>query len=128
MPKIIFTNTSAEYWRGDAALIHTSLETMTDAPEAESVRRYHFAGCQHGSGEFPPLQVRTGEGAKGQLPFNSVDYAPLLRAVLVNLDRWVSEGEVPPLSCHPSLEVWPESHWPGFALRKADVFQSYTAW
>ena len=27
-----------------------------------------------------------------------------------------------------SLEVWPESHWPGFALRQADVFQSYTAW
>ena len=26
------------------------------------------------------------------------------------------------------LEVWPESHWPGFALRQADVFQYYTAW
>ena len=26
------------------------------------------------------------------------------------------------------LEVWPESHWPGFALRQADVFQSYAAW
>ena len=26
------------------------------------------------------------------------------------------------------LEVWPESHWPGFALRQADVTQSYTAW
>ena len=25
------------------------------------------------------------------------------------------------------LEVWPESHWPGFALRKADVFKSYMA-
>ena len=25
------------------------------------------------------------------------------------------------------LEVWPESHWPGFALRHADVLQSYTA-
>ena len=25
------------------------------------------------------------------------------------------------------LEVWPESHWPGFALRQAGVFQSYTA-
>ena len=25
------------------------------------------------------------------------------------------------------LEVWPESHWPGFALRQADVLQSYTA-
>ena len=26
-----------------------------------------------------------------------------------------------------SLEVWPESHWPGFALRQSDVFQSYAA-
>ena len=25
------------------------------------------------------------------------------------------------------LEVWPESHWPGFALRQSDVFQSYAA-
>ena len=25
------------------------------------------------------------------------------------------------------LEVWPESHWPGFALRQADVFQAYPA-
>ena len=26
-----------------------------------------------------------------------------------------------------ALEVWPESHWPGFALRQADVLQSYMA-
>ena len=26
------------------------------------------------------------------------------------------------------LEVRPESHWPGFALRQSDVLQSYTAW
>ena len=26
-----------------------------------------------------------------------------------------------------TLEVWPESHWPGFALRQADVLPSYTA-
>ena len=25
-----------------------------------------------------------------------------------------------------SLEVWPESHWPGFALREAEVFKTYT--
>ena len=25
-----------------------------------------------------------------------------------------------------SLEVWPESHWLGFALRQPDVLQSYT--
>ena len=27
-----------------------------------------------------------------------------------------------------ALEVWPESHWPGFALREADVFKTYMAW
>ena len=102
-PKIMFTNTSAEYWRGDAALIHTNLETLTDAPESPSARRYHFAGCQHGSGDFPPVEVRANDGIRGQLPFNSVDYAPLLRAALDNLDRWVTSGEEPPASRHPSL-------------------------
>jgi hypothetical protein len=36
-------------------------------------------------------------------PFNVVDYAPLLRAVLVNLDRWVREGVEPPASAFPRL-------------------------
>ncbi|PKB63829.1 MAG: hypothetical protein BZY80_05295 [SAR202 cluster bacterium Io17-Chloro-G2] len=103
VPKMMFTNTSAEYWRGDAALIHTDLETMHDAPESPSVRRYHFAGSQHGAGEFPPLEVRENDGLRGHLPFNSVDYTPLLRAALDNLDRWVSNGEAAPASRHPSL-------------------------
>ena len=103
VPKIMLTNTSAEYWRGDAALIHTDLETLTDAPESPWARRYHFAGCQHGSGDFPPVEVRTSDGLRGQLPFNSVDYAPLSRAILENLDRWVSTGEEPAPSRHPSL-------------------------
>ncbi|MCI0867148.1 MAG: hypothetical protein J4N89_11460 [Chloroflexi bacterium] len=103
VPKLMFSNTSAEYWRGDAALIHTDLETMSDAPESPSVRRYHFAGSQHGAGEFPPLEVRPRDGIRGQLPFNSVDYTPLLRAALQNLDRWVSTGEPAPASRHPSL-------------------------
>ena len=104
VPRIMFTNTSAEYWRGDAALVHTDLETLSDAPQSPWVRRYHFAGCQHGSGDFPPLEVRATDGIKGQLPFNSVDYAPLLRAALDSLDRWVTTGEEPPASRHPSLD------------------------
>jgi hypothetical protein len=32
-----------------------------------------------------------------------VDYSPLLRAALVNLDRWVSEGVEPPASAVPRL-------------------------
>jgi hypothetical protein len=103
VPKIMFTNASAEYWRGDAALIHTDLARMTDAPESPAVRRYHFAGTQHGSGLFPLVETRPADGIRGQLPFNSVDYTPLLRAALSNLDRWVSQGVPAPPSRHPSL-------------------------
>ena len=104
VPKIMFTNTSAEYWRGDAALIHTDLETLQDAPEhSEHVRRYHFTGTQHGVGVFPPEDVRPNDRVRGQLPFNSVDYSPLQRAALNNLNRWVTQGEAPPPSRHPSL-------------------------
>ena len=31
IPKIMFTNSSAEYWRGDAALIHSNLHDNSDA-------------------------------------------------------------------------------------------------
>lgn len=105
VPKVMFTNTSAEYWRGDAALIHTDLETMRDADQSENVRRYHFAGTMHGSGNFPPETIRPMDGLKGQLPYNSVDYSPLLRAALINLDRWVSGDAAAPDSLHPSLDV-----------------------
>ena len=103
VPKIMFTNTSAEYWRGDAALIHTDLETLTEAEEAESVRRYHLSGTQHGTGLFPPEEVRPLDGIRGHLPFNSVDYTPLMRAALSNLDRWATSGEPAPPSRHPRV-------------------------
>lgn len=103
VPKVMFINTSAEYWRGDAALIHTDLERLADVPESPSVRRYHFAGTQHGTGTFPPVDIRPTDGLRGQLPFNTVDYTPLLRAALSNLDRWVSQGIPAPPSQHPRL-------------------------
>ena len=103
-PKVMFTNTSAEYWRGDAALIHTDLETLRDQPQSPSVRRYHFAGTHHTSGLFPLAGWRAADGMRGQLPFNTVDFNPLLRAALVNLDRWASENVPAPASRHPSLD------------------------
>ena len=104
VPKIMFTNTSAEYWRGDAALIHTDFGSMRDAEESENVRRYHFAGTMHGSGVFPPQTVRAMDGLRGQLPYNAVDYSPLQRAQLANLDRWVRDGTPASASRHPSLD------------------------
>jgi len=103
IPRIVATNTSAEYWRGDASLIHTDIEGRRDAEPAEFVRTYLLAGTQHTPGAMPPLAADPNTGSRGQHPFNVTDYAPLLRAALVNLDRWVSSGTEPPASAFPRL-------------------------
>ena len=103
VPKIIATNTSAEYWRGDASLIHTDITGTRDAEPAEFVRTYLFAGTQHTPGAIPPPPADANTGGRGAHRFNIVDYAPLLRAALVNLDRWVSAGVAPPASAFPRL-------------------------
>src|SRR5262249_16632386 len=88
-PKIIYINTSAEYWRGDASLSHIGVDGRSDAALPEEVRLYLVAGTQHTPGRLP-LTDRSADGARGQYALNSVDYTPLLRAALVHLDRWVS--------------------------------------
>lgn len=101
LPKIFFINTSAEYWGGHAALIHTDVGGAKDITPYDSVRIYHFAGTQHGPGVLP---LRDTEGdSKTVHGFNTVDYRPLLRAALTNMDRWVSQGEAPPDSRHPRI-------------------------
>ena len=103
IPRIFATNTSAEYWRGDASLIHTDIEGSRDAEPAEFVRTYLFAGTQHTPGALPPADVDPNTGSRGYHCFNLSDYAPLLRCALVNLDRWASAGIEPPPSAFPRL-------------------------
>jgi hypothetical protein len=101
-PKIFYTNTSTEYWGAAASLIHTSLDGATDVPLPDNVRVYHLAGTNHGPGKLP-LSATAPDGARGQAALNSVDYVPLLRALLVHLDAWVSHNTAPPASCYPRL-------------------------
>ena len=102
-PKIVFVNTSAEYWRGDASLVHTDVTGTRDVEPAPDVRVYLLAGTQHMPGTLPPPREDPNTGSRGRQIFNAVDYAPLLRAMLVNLDRWVSDGVEPPSSSVPRL-------------------------
>jgi hypothetical protein len=103
VPRIFFTNSSTEYWRGDASLIHTDAEGTRDVPPSASSRLYHFAGTQHSAGTLPLTDTNPVDGARGQQALGSVDYNPLLRNALVRMDRWVSGEEDPPPSRHPRL-------------------------
>ena len=104
VPKIFYINSPGEYWRGDASLMHTDLSGTRDVAPSEYVRIYHYAGTQHGAGDFPLTNTRVTDGARGQQPFNCVDTMPLLRAALVGLDRWVSTNEMPPPSRYPRID------------------------
>ena len=105
--KVMYTNTSAEYHRGDASLIHTDPDGKSDVAHGRNVRIYHFAGTEHGLGVWPPTDSQpapadpTGAMDRSQSVRNVINYAPLLRACLINLDRWVRDGVEPPPSRHP---------------------------
>ncbi|MFZ9014540.1 MAG: alpha/beta hydrolase domain-containing protein [Alphaproteobacteria bacterium] len=119
LPKIIFSNTSAEYWRGDAALTHTELSVQIDLPEDTNyVRRYHYSGTQHGIGAIPLQFIRSTDGWYGQQRFSCMDYSPLHRAILHNLDKWVNEEIPPPPSSHPR-------HADGTAKETKEVIQNF---
>ena len=103
MPRVISTNTSAEYWRGDGSLIHTDMTGGHDVEPSSDERIYLFAGTQHGPGALPLTSMSAVDGSRGLLSFNVVDYVPLIRAALVNLARWVSDGVEPPPSSFPRI-------------------------
>lgn len=103
LPKIISTDSAAEYWRGDAALAHIDTTAQHDLPEHPLTRRYFFAGAQHTPGYLGQSRKNPGTGTIARYPLNVLDYRPLHRAALINLDRWITEGVDPPPSRHPSL-------------------------
>lgn len=112
VPKIVSTDTSAEYWRGDAGLTHVDPTTGEDIELPQNARRYLFASTQHGTGSLPMNdENHFGRGANS---FNIIDYRPLIRAALTNLLAWVKDDRVPPPSNYPR---WSD----GTAARRAEV-------
>ena len=96
-PKIFYTNSSNEYWRGHAALTHVTVDGRRDLAPPESTRIYLFAGTQHGPAAFPPRV------ASGRLADNPNAYSWFMRALLLKLDAWVARDAAPPASAYPTL-------------------------
>jgi hypothetical protein len=115
VPKVFEVNTANEYWRSDGINVHADPATGKDVSLPPEVRAYMMTGCQHGPGvpfltDRPPL---TTEQRLGN-PMSILNYGPLTRAAMANLEAWVVEGVEPPPSCVPSLEA-------GTAIGRADV-------
>jgi len=96
VPKIFYTNGSYEYWGRGASLIHISVDGKCDfAPGPES-RIYYIAGTQHGPNANP---VRHDT----ENPANPQDYRYVLRALLVAMNAWITNGVDPPDSRLPLI-------------------------
>ena len=96
IPHIIYVNASTEYWARSASLLHTSVDGKSDVAIHDRVRIYAVAGGSH-------YASGNAEGRDLSQCGNNLDYRPLLRASLINLDGWVTLNETPPASAIPTL-------------------------
>ena len=119
-PKIVATNTSWEYWRGDASLMDINPATGADEPPHPRARHYLLAGTQHSTGQAEPIDSFYLTDDRSMYRHNAIEHSPLMRAALVNLDSWVRGASDPPPSNVPSLES-------GTAASRADVLDALSA-
>ncbi|MSQ96510.1 MAG: hypothetical protein EXR98_18435 [Gemmataceae bacterium] len=96
-PRVMHTQSAAEYWHRAGSLVHTDPLGKADADIPDNVRIYGFGGTQHGPAAFPPSKGNSDNYT------NFADYRPFLRGLLVALDDWVREDTAPPASIYPRL-------------------------
>jgi hypothetical protein len=92
-PKTFEANSSNEYWAKAASMVQTDSQGH-DLGGVENVRYYLFSSFPHGGGN--------GRGICAQ-PQNPIRPNATLRALLLDLDAWVSKGEAPPADRMPRV-------------------------
>jgi hypothetical protein len=92
-PKIFEANSSNEYWAKAASMLQTDAQGH-DLGGVDNVRYYLLASFPHGGGN--------GRGICAQ-PRSPLKPNQALRALLVDLDAWVTEGEAPPADRLPRV-------------------------
>jgi hypothetical protein len=92
-PKIFHIDTSAEFWQAGASLIGTG-GGDTDVSFPSDVRAYMIAGGAHATGLSGPMCA---------YPANTLNYTPVIRALLVDMVDWTTQRSDPPDSRWPKL-------------------------
>jgi hypothetical protein len=97
-PKVIHTQSSAEYWHRRASLVHTD-SAGNDLALPDSVRVYLWTGSHH-TPAAPPMKPVAGPCT---YLMNNVITAPLDVGVLVLMQNWLRDGTEPPTSRIPRV-------------------------
>jgi hypothetical protein len=111
-PKIIHIFSNSEYFNRAGSLILTDPAGQRDIEPPANSRIYFFSSGPHGAGPFPPVRP-AGAAALN----NPLDRRPIVRALLSDLDAWVSDGTPAPPSRIPhiadgTLVPTAEAGWP----------------
>jgi len=92
LPKLVVTNMTTDYLSLRASLARTGVDGgSTDKPIPANVRMYDVAGASHSLNTVATHASCT-------LPLARLDYRPIMRSALANLDAWVARGTEPPAS------------------------------
>ncbi len=96
-PRIVHLDSDTEFWQSRASLAVTDTSGKPLAVP-DNVRLYMMSGIPHFAA--PNWNTR----GNCQQPINALSYGPYARALLVALDRWVTEGAAPPATAFPNLK------------------------
>jgi hypothetical protein len=111
-PYVFHTQTSTEYWQKRGCLVHTDGKGRDVIPP-HKVRIYVIASAQHNS----PFGSEPEKDNTQQL-VNPLPAGDVLRALIVAMDQWVSQGIAPPPSQFPTVRsgtlVAPDRRATGF--------------
>ena len=98
-PKLMHTDTSAEFWQARASLVSTS-PTGDPLTMPDDVRLYFFAGAPH----FNAWGGSASASEVCKYPSNPISVAPSMRALVSAMESWVVNDIAPPASRYPGLK------------------------
>ncbi|MDR3447945.1 MULTISPECIES: alpha/beta hydrolase domain-containing protein [unclassified Dyella] len=96
-PKLFFVDKSTEFWGRSASLLQTTPDGRSDVTVEPHTRLYLLTGMQH---LLTPSPTR-GNAVHCSSP---IDDLSTLRALLLDMNRWVRDDTLPPANAYPTVK------------------------
>ena len=101
-PKILETFGASEIYGLRASAMMVGTDAKADMPLPDTVRRFYFAGTQHGGGRGG-FSLKTDVNPACELPTNPAPEAQIRTALLKSFVGWVTTGATMPASVYPTI-------------------------